>query len=138
MPEDVKLEETHEQSMPYFLYGDETFPLKTQLMKQFHRRNANEAERAFNYRHLRRARCIIENACGILSARWRIFHKSIRATVCNVEKYTLACLALHNYLLLTYDAKYSPVGFIDSEVSCGNILSSRDGYRGLGGHGSRN
>ena len=29
VPEDVKLEETHEQSMPYFLFVDETFPLKT-------------------------------------------------------------------------------------------------------------
>ena len=29
VPEDVKLEETFEQSMPYFLFGDEILPLKT-------------------------------------------------------------------------------------------------------------
>ena len=29
VPEDVKLEETLEQSIPYFLLGDEALPLKT-------------------------------------------------------------------------------------------------------------
>ena len=29
VPEDVKLEETFEHSMPYFLFGDEILPLKT-------------------------------------------------------------------------------------------------------------
>ena len=75
-------------------------------MKQYHGRNASEAERVFNYRHSRRVPRVIENAFGALLARSRIFHKSIRATVRNVEKYTFACLALHNFLLLAYDAKY--------------------------------
>ena len=65
---------------------------------------------------------MIENAFGILSARWRILHKPIRGSVENVEKYILACLTLHNYLRLTENATYSPIGFIDSEDSSGNIL----------------
>ena len=48
-----------------------------------------------------RAQSVIENAFGILAARWRIFHRSIRATVEHVELYVLTALALHNYLRLT-------------------------------------
>ena len=45
----------------------------------------------------------------------------IRRTVANVERYKLACLVLHNYLRLTDNAHYSPVGFIDLEDKEGNI-----------------
>ena len=34
----------------------------------------------------------------------------------------MACLALHNYLRLTENAKYIPSGFADSEDSDGNIV----------------
>ena len=40
----------------------------------------------------------------------------------NVENYTLACLALHNYLRLTDNAHYTPSGFVDSEDKDGNFL----------------
>ena len=48
--------------------------------------------------------------------------KLIKASVKNVENYTLAYLALHNYLRLTENAKYIPKGFADSEDSDGNIV----------------
>ena len=121
VPEDSKLTENHEETLPYFLLGDEIFPLKKWLMRPYPGKNASEQERIYNYRHSRARRCI-ENAFGILSARWRIFEKPIRASVENVEKYTLACLALHNYLRLTDNAHYSPAGFVDSEDKDGNIL----------------
>lgn len=38
-----------------------------------------------------------------------------------MEKYTCACLALHNYLRLTSNASYTPSGFIDVESSDGTI-----------------
>ena len=66
-------------------------------MRPYRGLNANEEERLRNYRHSRGCR-VIENAFDILASRWRIFQKPIRATVSNVEKYTMACLALHNYL----------------------------------------
>ena len=90
-------------------------------MRPYPGKNASEEERIYNYRHSRARRCI-ENAFGILSARWRIFQKPIRATVSNVEKYTLACLALHNYLRLTDNSHYSPAGFVDSEDKDGHLL----------------
>ena len=59
---------------------------------------------------------------SFLTSHWRIFQKPIRATVSNVEKYTMACLVLHNYLRQRENAFYSPSGFIDSENDCGIII----------------
>ena len=78
-------------------------------------------KKIYNYRHSRARRCI-ENVFGILSQRWRIFLKPIKASVKNLENYTLACLALRNYLRLTENAKYIPTGFADCEDSDGNIV----------------
>ena len=100
VPPDCKLSEDNEHSLPYFLLGDVIFPLKKCLMRSYPVKNASEEERIYNYQHSRVRRCI-ENALGILTARWRIFHKPVRATVENVENYTLACLALYNCLRLT-------------------------------------
>ena len=108
-------------NVPYFLVEDEIFPLKTWLMRPYPGSNlSNEENKIYNYRHSR-ARRVIENTFGILSSRWRIFHKPIKATVENVEKYTLACLALHNYLRQTDNSMYTPHGFVDSENSNGEI-----------------
>ena len=74
-------------------------------MRPFPGAGVSEEEKINNYHHSRARRCI-ENAFGILSQRWRIFLKPIKASVKNVENYTLACLALHNYLHLTENAKY--------------------------------
>ena len=63
-----------------------------------------------------------ENTFGILVTHWRIFLTSIRASVRNVEKYVLACLSLHNYLMQTDNAMYTPTGVIDSENRDGRIL----------------
>ena len=108
-------------TLPYFLVGDEIFPLKTWLMRPYPGGDLKcEKKKVYNYR-MSRARRVIENAFGILCARWRIFHKPIRATVKNVETYTLACLALHNYLRQTDNAIYTPAGFIDCESRDGSI-----------------
>ena len=107
-PPDCILPEDDKHSLPYFLLGDEVFLLKKWLMQPY-------------YRHSRAWQCI-ENAFVILTARWRIFHKAIRATVENVENYTLACLALHNYSRLMDNAHYTPSGFVNSEDKDGNFL----------------
>ena len=116
-----KIYQSSDQDLPYFLLGDEIFPLKDCLMPSFPGAGATEEEKIYNYRHSRARRCI-ENAFGILSQRWRILLKPIKASVKNVENYTLTCLALHNYLRLTENAKYIPTGFADSEDSDGNIV----------------
>ena len=54
-------------------------------MKPYPGKQLDETQRVFNYR-LSRARRTIENAFGILSAKWRIFRKPIRANVDLAEK----------------------------------------------------
>ena len=68
----------------------------------------------YNYRYSR-ARRVIENVFGIMTARWRILLKTIRSSVQNAQRYVLACMALHNYLRQTNTAHYCPNGFSDSE-----------------------
>ena len=83
-------------------------------------RKQDKKQMIFNYR-LSRARRTIENAFGILSARWRKFHTPIRANIENIGKYVLACLCLQNYLRLTDNAFYCQAGFFDSFDENGNL-----------------
>ena len=105
--------------LPYFLVGDKIFQLKTWLMRPYPGKLA-EQERLFNY-HLSRARRVFENCFSILAARWRIFSTPIEESVVNAERYTLACIALHNYLHQTNNQSYCPNSFVDCEYSTGNI-----------------
>lgn len=73
-------------------------------------------ERVFNYR-LSRARRTIENAFGVLAARWRILRRPIQAKSENVEATVLATVALHNFLLNADSAKYAPASFVDRETA---------------------
>ena len=102
------------QPLPYFILGDEIFPLKSYLMRPFPGRGATEIQKIYNYRHSR-ARRTIENTFGIMVARWRILLTTIRSTVDNAIRYVLACMALHNYLRQTSTASYCPTGFADCE-----------------------
>ena len=56
--------------MPYYLLGDEIFPLEPWLMQPYPG-NQPEPGQVYNYRHSR-SRLPIENSFGILVARWRI------------------------------------------------------------------
>ena len=60
-----------------------------------------------NYR-ISRARRIIKNAFGILSARFRIFQRPILAKIDTVVSITKACVALHNFLMQDNDSGFNP------------------------------
>ena len=85
-------------------------------MKPFPGRGLDDFQRIYNYR-LSRARRTTENAFGILSIRWRVFRKPIKATVATVEDIIKATICLHNYLQLTDNASCTPRGFVDRESS---------------------
>ena len=120
VPQPQSLPAWSSESLAYFFLGDDIFPLKTWLMRRYLAINLSKEQRVYNYHHSR-GRHVIENAFGILVARWRLFLTSIQASVENVEKYVLACLALHIYLCQTSNASYTPNGFADSKDSDGTI-----------------
>ena len=128
--------------LPYFLLGDEMFALKTWLMKPYPGTLTRD-QRIFNYR-LSRGRRTIENAFGILAARWRLFRKAIQESAENVQRYTMVCVCLHNYLCQTDNARYLPTGYVDCEDSSGVIkpgewrtIVQMDGCNGFLAMGAR-
>lgn len=58
------------RNTPYFLVGDDAFPLRKWMMKPYPHRYLEHDEQIFNYR-CSRGRRVVENGFGILSARWR-------------------------------------------------------------------
>jgi len=82
----------------FVIIGDEGFALHPRLLRPYSRRELNHERRIFNYR-LSRARNVVEDAFGILTARFRIFLTTISITKPeNVNYIVLACCALHNFL----------------------------------------
>lgn len=125
--------------MPYVIVGDEAFPLMQNLMRPYPGRGSGNlplSSMIFNYRfdyellfcskqdrsidfvlsRLSRARRVIENAFGILAARWEIFQHEMKATPESVALYTNACLVLHN-MLITRNPHYVIPEFTDREIS---------------------
>lgn len=98
----------------YFILGDDAFPLSPNLMKPFSKRNLTLLERIFNYR-LSRARRVVENAFGIMTARFRIFGKEIEVDLETVDLIVQCVCTLHNWLRTTSPATYFERGWVDHE-----------------------
>uniref|UniRef100_A0A668A8V1 DDE Tnp4 domain-containing protein n=1 Tax=Myripristis murdjan TaxID=586833 RepID=A0A668A8V1_9TELE len=77
----------HLGNMPFTVVGDAAFPLKTHLM------------RPYPGRDISRERNVVENAFGILSSRWRIFHRRINLHPKKVDAIVLTACILYNFLL---------------------------------------
>ena len=91
--------DTEETDLPHILLGDETFPLRCNLMKPFARNALINERLIFNYR-LSRARRVVENAFGILANHCRIHHWCIYLNPDNVTIVVKATFVLHNILML--------------------------------------
>lgn len=77
----------------------------------------DSAKRTFNYR-LSRARRVVENVFGILSAVFRGFRKPVQLEPDKAEIIVLACIYLHNFLRNEISSQdvYSPPDSFDREV----------------------
>lgn len=107
--------------VPYVLVADDAFALSVNILKPFSARNMNAIQRIFNYR-LSRARRVIENAFGIMSARFRVLRSPIKLEPRKTRQVTLACCVLHNYLMSRTSSVYFNPNLVDRHTEDGTLL----------------
>jgi hypothetical protein len=90
-----------DRDTPFFMVGDNAFPLRTYMIKPYSHRYMTRQERICNYR-ISRARRIVENAFGILANRFRCLLSTMALTPNNVTLVVKACLTLHNIMRMRY------------------------------------
>lgn len=112
LPGENKLPNT-DIAMPHVIVGDEAFPLKTYLLRPYprHQLDIDDTKKQYNYRHCR-ARRVSENAFGILSQKFRIFHRKLQLNPEHVDKIVLTTCILQNYILSSrhYELTQEPMG----------------------------
>lgn len=111
--------------VPYVLVADDAFAMRPNLIKPHSQRGLSTLQSIFNYR-LSRARRIIENVFGIMSARFRVLRKPIHLDAIKTNKVVLACCVLHNYLITTNKAKYAPPSAFDQYDDKGHLTTPAD------------
>ncbi|XP_016412021.1 uncharacterized protein LOC107743354 [Sinocyclocheilus rhinocerous] len=117
--------------MPYMFVGDETYPLRHDLMKPYPFRQMEHSQRVLNYR-LSRARRVVENALGILANRLRVFRSTICLNPDKVVKITMASLCIHNFLCERRSEAYTPPVFADWENADHNMVDRVWRNHGMG------
>ena len=110
------------EKMPHVFVADEAFPLTCNIMIPYAGSCLDKEKRIANYR-LSRARRIVENAFGILAARWQIFKRAIYYQPIMVDNIVKACVVLHNFLCTSREHTYKPATFIDRELEDGQIVN---------------
>lgn len=108
-------------SVPFVIVADDAFAFKQNIMKPFSGSALQASQRIFNYR-LSRARRCIENAFGIMAARFRVLSSPVYLDDSKTRKVTLACCALHNFLITRNSNIYITQGSIDQHSSNGNVI----------------
>ncbi|XP_036322515.1 protein ALP1-like isoform X2 [Rhagoletis pomonella] len=96
---------------PYFVVGDAAFPLKNCILRPYPGSHLPPDREIFNKR-LSRARRVIENAFGILCARWRVLISPLFMHPKTAEKVVKATVILHNFVKF-YDGSFCPPDFVD-------------------------
>ncbi|CAH1964552.1 unnamed protein product [Acanthoscelides obtectus] len=84
-------------NVPYVIVGDEAFALHENLVRPYGGYNLSYKQKIFNYR-LSRARRYIECTFGILSNKWRIFHKRMNVHIDLAKAIVRTCCILHNFV----------------------------------------
>lgn len=122
-----------EMPMPYMLVADDAFAMRLNLIKPFPGQALTPSQRIFNYR-FSRARRVVENSFGLLSAQFRVFRKPIHLYANKTKRITLACCALHNFLIERNSSDVQPIvdqrdiaeGLIANELENHNIYNLQD------------
>ncbi|KAJ8875456.1 hypothetical protein PR048_023351 [Dryococelus australis] len=112
----------------YVAVADEAFPLLKHVIRPYPGKNLSK-ERSIYYYRLSRVRRVVENAFGILAARWRAYYKPLEISVELVDKVAMATCVLHIKPSATiymrfntttrYDYKYCPEKAAQMLFKCG-------------------
>lgn len=108
-----------DHNMPYFLIGYDAFAMRTYMMKPYDRRGLSHSQLIFNYR-LSMARRIVENAFGILAARFQVLLRTMQQDPDVVQEIVEACVCLHNLMRMRYQGLHA--GLTDMEDSEHNSI----------------
>ncbi|KAJ8872581.1 hypothetical protein PR048_026187 [Dryococelus australis] len=97
IPQSKPLHGTTRPQIPFAFVGEEAFGLHKHMVRPFSGRFLSHTKRIFNY-CLSRARRYIECTFGILSNKWRIFHRPHNVNLDISTDIVKACCVLHNYV----------------------------------------
>ena len=114
------------KDLPYYLVGDEAFPLQPWLLRHYPGKSISDEDAVFNYR-LSRTRLVIENSFGILATRWRIFLQPMQSNVETVNAIIRATICLHNFLRQTNIAVYCRKGYLQTVMIAQVKLKRKNG-----------
>lgn len=112
LPDDAMI---GDENIPFFLVGDDAFPMGRRLMKPFvptKKEKLTNDQCVFNYR-LSRARRVVENAFGIMTSKWRVLSRTMTCNPERAKKIVSACTALHNYFMDHHYQTYFPAALVD-------------------------
>jgi hypothetical protein len=123
IPDATFLPGKSDMKMPFVLVGDEAFAMTNAMLRPYGGKNLCENKRVFNYR-LSRARRFIECSFGILTNKWRIFHRPLNVNIDMVVDIVKACVVLHNFVRVrdgySHQDTLSYTGLLDNdEVTTG-------------------
>lgn len=124
LPTPVPLQGRNKQ-LPYFILGDSAFALSENVMKPYpgHAHAKGSKERIFNYR-LSRARRVVENVFGIMSAVFRVLRKPMHIEPDKATTVVMAIVHLHNFLRRSSSRPlYIPGGSFDTEDENGELIN---------------
>ncbi|XKL62478.1 hypothetical protein PGB90_002311 [Kerria lacca] len=97
IPEPEYISRKQDFLIPYVLVGDEAFGLSSTVMRPYGGKYLSVNKRIFNYR-LTRARRFIECLFGILTNKWRIFHRPLNVNLDLANDIIKAGVILHNFV----------------------------------------
>lgn len=108
-------------AVPYVIVADDAFPLSANIMKPFPGKNLSASKRVFSYR-LSRCRRNIENVFGVMSAIFRVLRSPILLDAAKPRKITLACCALHNFLIKRKNHAFRFSALADRYTGDGSVI----------------
>lgn len=109
------------QPLPYWFLSDTAFPLLPYLMTP-HCGRKLQPDQLWHNRELSRGRSYIENAFGVLAARWQILLNTDNIWLENLDTVLMTTIMLHNFMINFKDQQYISRGFVDRYTDTAKIV----------------